>query len=363
MNIDDRTSWRPGAWPLVGDGPREGLPETAVWPSRRDASGVEGPTEWGTRSGKFRRVGRNLWVQSEVPLDAAQRTVEAAAQLPSYGAVTGWAALHWAGARWISGSDRHEADLPVPLAIGIEHALRPGPGHTVSQEGLTPIEIMRLRGLRVTTHARSVAYEMRKAQSDEAAMIAFEMAAYNDLISVDELQAYTETRLPIRQGVERVRRLLPLLEENAWSPTEVIMRRTWVSAGWPRPLANRPVFDLSGRFVGTPDLIDAEAGVYGQYDGALHVAGAQRHADVAKEAAFRRLGLEPAIMMAGDLADRSGFVQRLADAFARAQHLAPERRQWTLAPPQWWIATHTVARRRALDEEQQSRLLRYRHAA
>ena len=29
---------------------------------------------------------------------------------------------------------------------------------------------------------------------------------------------------------------------------------------------NRPIFDLHGRHVGTPDLLDAEAGLYGEYD-------------------------------------------------------------------------------------------------
>jgi hypothetical protein len=42
-------------------------------------------------------------------------------------------------------------------------------------------------------------------------------------------------------------------------------------------LVNRPVFDQHGHHVATPDLLDVEAGVVGEYDGAMH-RGRARHA-------------------------------------------------------------------------------------
>ncbi len=57
------------------------------------------------------------------------------------------------------------------------------------------------------------------------------------------------------------------------------MRMIWVvDAGLPRPLCNMPIFDRHGRHIGTPDLLDPVAGVVGEYDGALHLAGEQRAA-------------------------------------------------------------------------------------
>lgn len=355
--------WRAGAWPLSGVGPREGLPGHVWWPSRHDPTGEGGPTAWQTRTGQWRRTGRNQWVPAQVPLTPAQRVVESAALLPPHGAVTGWAALHWAGARWFDGT-RHAAEpRPVALALGVEHTRRPRPGTVLTQETLMPWEIIRCHGIRLTAHVRSVAFEMRSAPSDEAAVVAFEMAAYDDLVSVAELAHHTATRLPIRRGVERVRRVLPWLEENSWSPMESVMRLTWVAAERPRPLANRPVFGPDGRFVGTPDLIDPVAGVYGQYDGALHLAGAQRSRDVAAEDSFRRLGLEPVTMLAGDLSDRSGFVRRLHAAYDRAGAVPADRRRWRIDPPADWITTHSVSLRRALGERERRWLLRYRRAA
>lgn len=346
-------------------GPREGLRPGVCWPSRRDISGADGPTSWGTRSGCWRKAGHNLWLPAEVdPTDSCQRVVEAAAQLPAYGGVTGWAGLRWLGGVWFGGAGRGGEMHDVPVAVSSGHRMRPRIGITVSQEVVAPRNLMRRDGVRVTEPLWSVAYEMRKAASDEAAVVAFDMAAFSDLVSIEELRDYVDTDLVARQGVERVRRVLELLDENAWSPMEPVMQLSWrQQVEGVEVLMNRPVFDRHGQFVGTPDGIDTHAGVYGMYDGALHLAGAVRHGDVAKEAAYRQLGLEGVVMMAGDLADRGPFEQRLREAYARAARRPASERRWSLETPAWWIDTTTVAARRALTPEQRRRLLAHRQRA
>lgn len=351
----------PGAWPLRGLGPREGLPAGLVWPSRRGDPG--GPTAWQTRTGAFRRTGQGSWVPADVEQSVEQRIVEAAACLPPYGALTGWASLRWQGAAWFEGFGTDGRPRPATLAVGVEHAVRRQPGLSLSQEILPPGTIRRVRGLRVTSPLWSVAHEMRKAPTDESALVTFELAALHDLVSIAELTSFVDAHLWVRQGVPRIRALLPHLDENSWSPTEPIMRRTWSLAGHPRPLTNRPVFTEAGRFVGTPDLIDADAGVYGMYDGGLHLTGKVRQVDVAKEAAYRALGLEGVTMMAGDLADREPFVDRLHEAYARAERRPAAERRWRTTPPCWWTPTFTVEQRRALSATQRARLLGYRPAA
>lgn len=361
----DGDLWTPGAWPSRGLGPREGLRPGTRWPSRRDSSGAEGPTAWETRSGAWRKVGHNLWVPADLDSTGpCQRVVEAAAQLPSYGAVTGWAGLRWTGGVWFGGASGAGELRDVPVAVSSGHRMRPRPGIRVSQEVVAPRNLMRWDGVRVTEPLWSVAYEMRKAVSDEAAVVAFDMAAFSDLVSIEELRAYVDTDLVARQGVERVRRVLPLLDENAWSPMEPVMQMSWCQQ-FPglEVLMNRPVFDLRGTFVGTPDGIDDRAGVYVMYDGALHLAGSVRHGDVAKEAAYRRIGLEGVVMMAGDLADRAPFEQRLREAYARAARRRASERRWSLETPAWWIDTTSVAARRALSVDQRRRLLAHRQRA
>lgn len=357
----EQHGWTSGAWPLRGTGPREGLPPGLVWPARRGAP--EGPTEWQTRNGDHRRVGGGLWVPSDVEAHVEQRIVEAAARLPAHGGVTGWAGLRWLGARWFDGTGTATGPRPVVLALGTRHSLRPSGLLGVSQELVPAGQLLRSRGVRVTSATWSVGHEMRKAPSDEAAVVAFELAAYDDLVSVAELTDFVDSALWIRQGVPRVRELLPLLEENSWSPTEPVMRLTWQGAGFGRSLANRPVFDLAGRFVGTPDLVDLGAGVYGMYDGALHLAGAVRQIDVAKDAAYRALGLEGVVMMAGDLVDRGAFLHRLHAAYARAERRPAAERRWLPGVAAWWTPTFTVEQRRMLSAYDRARLLRYREAS
>ena len=335
------------------------------WPSRRDPCGVEGPNAWATRSGAWRRAGSNLWVPADIVTgDPAQRIVEAAAQLPGYGGVTGWAGLSWLGGVWFGGVGRGAELLPVPVAVSSGHRMRSRAGLEVSQEVIAPRYVLRSGGVRVTHPLWSVAFEMRRARDDEAAVVVFDMAAFNDLVSVTELASFLDTDLVARRGVERIRRVLPLLDENAWSPMEPVMRLVWhEEMCGPRLLSNVPVFDRNGRFVGTPDVIDPAAGVYGMYDGGLHLAGSVRHRDVAKEAAYRRLGLEGATMMAGDLVDRDPFRARLREAYGRAARKPAADRSWTLQTPAWWLDTTTVDARRALSAYDRTRLLAHRQRA
>lgn len=141
------------------------------------------------------------------------------------------------------------------------------------------------------------------------------------------------------------------------------MRLIWVlDAGLPRPLANTPVFDRSGQHIGTPDLLDVEVGLVGEYDGAHHLDAAQRFHDVNREERFRGVGLEYVTMLSGDGGDPVGFVARLHGARRRARRQAESTRAWTLTAPPWWTHIDTVASRRLLSAPQRARRLRGRGA-
>ncbi|WP_344147353.1 hypothetical protein [Nocardioides koreensis] len=285
--------------------------------------------------------------------------MEAAALLPSYGGVTGWGALRWSGGHWFDGlTDGGRTLLPVTLAAGGN--IRERPGVRICEEGLNPKDLCELDGLRITTAVRSVCYEMRYAASDRLAVVALDMATFSDLVSIDELWAYALAHAAWT-GIPRCRRAAGLADENSWSPRETLLRLVWeLDAGLRRPLCNVPIFDESGRHIGTPDLFDPQAGVAGEYDGALHLLGAQRARDLRREEKFRNHGLEYVTMLAGDQADPAGLVARLLATFDRASAIPASRKRWTLTPPPWWVDTTTVLARRELTEAQRLRLLRNR---
>jgi hypothetical protein len=337
-----------------------------VWPVRVDPRGIDGPTPDVARGKRYRRSSRGLYVPAEVDESCVeQRVVEAAALLHGWGGVTGWAGLSWLGGIWFNGLESDGVtEWPVPLAVGLNHPMAEQAGFLISNAGVPPHHLMRVDGVRVTTPLRSLTFEMRRARTVVEAARLFAMAAYSDLVSIDELTAFTERELNAKTGVGMVRAAIPFLTENAWSPMEPEMFHHWVvTAGRPAPLFNVPVFDRDGRHIATPDLLDPTTGVCGEYQGDVHLIRSQRSIDVGREGVVRRLGLDPVTMVAADRSAPDAFTQRLDDAYARAARLPVRERLWTIEQPSWWIDTSTVARRRALTEAQRQVALNWRRTA
>ena len=342
--------------------PLRGLSRAGVSrPTRVDPTGADGPTRAQARSKRWRRSSHGFYtlVDDDRPDPVAQRIVDAAVVLRPGGAVTGWAALHWAGADYFDGARADRSLLDVPLAVG-NHAIRPQPGLRITAERLPPRDLMDVDGLPLTRHVRSVGFEMRFAPSLVAAVRVLDMAAAADLVSLAEMSTYAREELSGWTGVGRLRRAIGWADENCWSPMESEMRLLWTARLRLRPVSNHPVFDRDGRFIATPDLLDVEAGLFGEYDGDVHLDRKRRSSDIDREAALRRLGLEGVTMIATDRRDLGPYLQRVREARSRARFLPPEQRPWTIEPPPWWTPTVTVEQRRALEEWQKDRFLRRR---
>ncbi|MBD8868304.1 hypothetical protein [Nocardioides donggukensis] len=331
-----------------------------VWPVRVDPSGRTGPTKSVARRSHWRRTSQGFYVPSTVdPTRPEQRIVEAAVVLPGYGGVTGWAALRWLGGGWFTGLNGAGQPRDVTLATGFSSIVAQ-PGIAISQERLSPHELDTERGLRLTVPVRAACFEMRRAHDVYGAVVALDMAAYNDLVSIREMSDYVEQH-PGWTGIAQCREAITLADENSWSPQESLMRLIWVrEAGLPTPVSNVPLFDADGRHLGTPDLLDPHAGVVAEYDGGLHLEGAQRARDIRRDERYRRLGLEVFTMVAGDSHDRTETAHRMRSAYSLARSLPDRRRSWTITPPAWWRPTTTVAERRALGDADRQRFLRLR---
>lgn len=328
-----------------------------VSPRRIDPAGITGPTRGQARGPRWTKVGPALYRPIDAPDTVAQRIVDAVAGMPDGSAATGWAALFWSGAQWFPGTAADGSPLPVPVAVGDRHAKRRSEGVVVSEDWLFATDVTHVDGLPITVPARSVTYEARVADGEVAALRAIEMAAYDDLVSVAELMAYT-TRLVSRPGKVQLEQALAVAEENSWSPMEIVMRRAWQRARGSRLLCNQPVFDLAGRHLVTPDVLDAEAGVAGEYNGSVHDTGPRRSTDLDRDELTRRLGIEVVTMMGG-AGELNRFLNRLHGSYQRAAGTVGPR-LWTIDQPEWWTDTSTVARRRALSTAERERWLRHR---
>ena len=346
---------------MPGTGPtRPGL----VPPVRVDPAGLTGPTPDQARGPRWRRTSHGLYVRSSVAQDdVEQRIVEAAAVVPEGFGITGWAALRWLGGRWFGGLGPDGEQLPVTVAIGT-HDIRAQPafGIAVTGERLPESAVVVHDGLAVTTAAWSVSFAMRHAAGWREAVRVLDMAAFNDLVSIEEMRKLFATQNGWT-GVPQARQALPWCQENSWSPLEVGMRLVWeVDAGVPRPLCNRPIFDLDGRHLGTPDLLDVESGLMGEYDGSHHLVLKQRGSDNRRGELLRSHDLESVVMMADDFSSLDAYLERLHRARRTALRRQPARRTWTIEPPAGWVPTLTVAQRRSLTAQQRARFLRHRRA-
>jgi hypothetical protein len=287
-----------------------------------------------------------------------QRVAEAGVLVVPPAAITGWGSLAWQGARWFEGT---RADLsPRPVAIAYwRHVVRPQPSIILCEERFDVREVVLVDGLRVTNAVRATCYEMRYARNLRAAVRALDMAAFNDHVSIAEVSDWVAVH-PSYTGIEQARLAIPLGDENAWSPAEVDFRLDWTELVGTRPWTNRPLFDLDGRHLGTPDLVDPVTGVLGEWDGPVHLEGARRTADLKREGGFRGHGLHPVTMVSGDRRDPTAFAYRLRAAYAAAAREPVADRQWTLTIPPWWVPTWTVEQRRALTERDREIWLRLR---
>lgn len=326
-----------------------------VWPVAIDPAGITGPTRGQARGSNWVREAHGLYLPAGLDprLAVDQRIVTAAALAPADGAVTGWAALRWGGARHLDGT-RGRTELPVTLAVP--------PSGTEGRSGIAVCTEEHLRraphqvdGLTLTSYLAATTFEVCHAPALVDAVAMIDRACAADLVSIRELRDY-RTTLVGRRWVTRLDLALELAEENCWSPTETALRLCWHGLGITNVVCNRPVFALDGTFLGTPDVLDVETGTVGEYDGELHLAGRQRAKDIRREGVFRRAGLEYVEMVAIDLADPRDFERRTLDARARAAALP---RLWTLTPPTGWVETHTVELRRALTPWQRARFLRW----
>jgi hypothetical protein len=333
-----------------------------VAPVPVDPTGAVGPTAGEARGPYWRRTSQGLFVPAGVDGDLPeQRIVEAAAVVPHIGGVTGWAQLRWAGGSWFGGlgPDGRTA-RPVVLATPLTD-IRSQRGIQISHEHLDDCELEWLDGLRTTSSVRSLLFEVRMARTLWQAVQAIDMAAYSDLVSIAELADYITWHVGW-PGIRQARVARDLADENSWSPREVWLRLVWMmEASFPRPMMNTPVFDLAGRHVGTPDILDVQAGLAGEYEGAdAHLDPETRHRDLAREDAFRSIGLEYFTAVTRDARDRAGLVGRMRSARARALWLPVDQRRWTIEPPDWWVPTRTVAQRRGLSADQRRRWLSHR---
>lgn len=280
--------------------------------------GDNGPTPDQTRGPKWRAPSHGLHVPASVDLSIEQRIIEAGARLKGSGIVTGWAALRLAGAAYFEGRRR-----AVPVLLPHASRIR-APGVGVRRTRLPlPTPVLRY-GVPCAPPAVALVHELRLERDFRELVVMIEMA----------LVARVVTWKEVREVLESTRRMhtrhfdaLDLATGECRSPPEVRMKLVWeLEARFGRPLMNREVLDANGELLAIVDLLDAESGAYGEYDGEQHRSRARHRRDVDRAESLRGVGLEGFTIVAGDSVDVQ--VRRMTAARRRALWLPEEKRLW-----------------------------------
>ncbi len=333
-------------------------PRRLVRPVRRDPQGLTGPTPGQARGPHWRQCCHGWHVPSDVS-DALpeQRVLEQSVRAGDSGAVTGWASLRLHGAGFFDGRDRDGITrIPVPLVVGREGRVRPDERVQVSREPLPPGEVSVRQGIRSTSPARALFDEMRRIRDVREAAVAMDMAAAALLVSVRQMRECRQQHHSWRRSA-LVASALDLASERTRSPQESRLRLVWqLDAGLPRPGVNQPVWVREGRLLGIADLLDEEAGLVGEFDGADHRTAARHTADLERQERLERCGLVVVRVTGLDLRAPRRIVERLHFHRSRALFLPSPARAWTTAPPPG------VGREQTLDEYlDEQRVLRQMH--
>jgi hypothetical protein len=212
----------------------------------------------------YQPIFRDVYVPRHYEPSLADRTVGAWLWSHRKAVVAGAAAAALHGADWI------DADTPIEL---IAENSRPQRGLVVRDETLNSDEVTRLRGLPVTTVART-AFDMGRHLARGKAVARLDALMRATPCSIEDVNALARRHKGAR-GLRRLRAALSLVDGGAASPKETWLRLLLVDAGLPRPATQIPLI-LRGRLVAVFDLGWQNYKVAAEYDGDYHRSDRRR---------------------------------------------------------------------------------------
>jgi len=269
------------------------------------------------------------------------RILDAAPLLPPCGCLGGWASMYRQGVAMVDGLDRLGRPNDVLLHICARHRLINRPGIQPTRTQLLPNERRTIDGVSLTTITRAAYDEMCRAPNITEAVVVADMAvsrvSAGSRTTIDAIRTLIARHRKTR-GIRQARAAVELASERSASPLET-RTRVIVEPAMPGCdlVENRPVFDLRGRLLGIPDLLDLRSGLVVESDGSQHDSADGRTSDHRRDDVFENHGLTVARVTSQHQRDRDALLRRLGHDHRRAlaRHGSQPLR-WTLEEPDWW---------------------------
>jgi hypothetical protein len=177
---------------------------------------------------------------------------------------------------------------------------------------IAPIATRRIHDVPVTSPLRTIVDIATKVTLVELVQAAEHMI-HRGYVNLDELGEYATAHH--LDGVQRVRRVLGWIRENAESPRETTLRLMLVFARLPEPRCNIPIHDGRGRFLARGDLVYPELRVLVEYDGWHHERSAQqRQSDLLRRERLEADGWRVIVVTSHDMTAPREVVRRVHEA-------------------------------------------------
>ncbi len=306
-----------------------------VRPRRRTELLADGVARRALAGRSWHQVALGWHVPATAPRTPAQRVVEAVEVVPR-GCLSGWAAAYVLGADVFDGRDALTGRAePVRMVLPPSASRVVAAGLRCVRVELTEQEVTQRHGVRLTTPLRTAIDLAREAPDLVEAVVVLDSLLRARVLRPEHL-AQVGTVESLR-GAAQARRAATLARVGVRSPWETRLRLfAHLELRLPEPGVNVPVFDLGGNFLGAPDLLDVEAGLALEFDGAGHRDRERHRADNVREEGFERHGLVVVRADSLDLTQHRPELGRRIVAGRRDGLRNPAPRRWTTVAPSWW---------------------------
>jgi uncharacterized protein DUF559 len=206
---------------------------------------------------RYRAVYRDVYLPKDADVTAAAKA--RAAWLSTGATLAGVSAAAVWGTRWL------DAGAPAEIIRADRHSQ---PDIVVHTYDLAADEVCPVRGMRVTTPARTAFDIGRRGPADQAIPILDALLNATNVKPADVVALAAGH--PGARGVRHLRAALELVDGGAESPQETRVRLTLVGAGLPKPETQIGFFDQYGHAFIRVDMGWREWKVAVEYDGIQH---------------------------------------------------------------------------------------------
>jgi hypothetical protein len=209
----------------------------------------------------WRRLGGGLYALRAIADDPNVVLAAASRRLPVTAVFSGRTAA------WLHGLDLPPCD-PVEVTLPLDSHTSRLTGIAVRRSDVGASDRVTRRGYPTTSVVRTLADLGRRLPLAEA-VAALDMGLHKRLLKSDDMRSWACAH-PRYPGIGRLRRAIELAEPATESVMETRLRLLLVMARLPRPLAQVPLYDEAGDFLGRPDFYYPLHRLALEYDGSYH---------------------------------------------------------------------------------------------